>query len=209
MATNNNYYGSRSPPPLQHPVPTHPAFIPEPPSTPASPQGYQRYASSPPAPQPQHFPHSNPYPQFTHQPSHLAPIQNRAVPPNDVPEFSAWGIDGATAQFGMQLGQNVVAAGQYYVLLNVRSFCFCFTIVFLFLFFQLGGLILVNHLKHHFNVSNSYVMRKMRLVVFPWRHKPWTRKMRRSETGIGEFQPPREDLNAPDLYIPSTLLSFP
>jgi len=27
--------------------------------------------------------------------------------------------------------------------------------------------------------------------------------MRRSETGIGEFQPPRDDLNAPDLYIPS------
>jgi protein transport protein YIF1 len=26
--------------------------------------------------------------------------------------------------------------------------------------------------------------------------------MRRSETGIGEFQPPRDDLNAPDLYIP-------
>ncbi|KAN0131710.1 YIF1 domain containing protein [Lactarius tabidus] len=185
MATNNNYYGSRSPPPLQHPVPTHPAFIPEPPSTPASPQGYQRYASSPPAPQPQHFPHSNPYPQFTHQPSHLAPVQNRVVPPNDVPDFSAWGIDGATAQFGMQLGQNAVAAGQNYVQRN------------------LGGLIPVNHLKHHFNVSNSYVMRKIRLVVFPWRHKPWTRKMRRSETGIGEFQPPREDLNAPDLYIPT------
>lgn len=28
--------------------------------------------------------------------------------------------------------------------------------------------------------------------------------MRRSETGMGEFQPPREDLNAPDLYIPCT-----
>jgi hypothetical protein len=75
-------------------------------------------------------------------------------------------------------------------------------------FFQLGGLILVNHLKHHFNVSNSYVIRKLRLVVFPWRHKPWTRKLRRSETGISEFQPPRDDLNAPDLYIPSNLLPF-
>ncbi|KAH9171413.1 YIF1-domain-containing protein [Lactarius sanguifluus] len=150
MATNN-YYSSRSPPPLQHPVPTHPAFIPEPPSTPASPQGYQR----------------------------------QAVHPNTVPDFSAWGIDGATAQFGMQLGQNAVAAGQNYVQRN------------------LGGLIPVTHLKHHFNVSNSYVIRKLRLVVFPWRHKPWTRKLRRSETGISEFQPPRDDLNAPDLYIPA------
>src|ERR1700761_7902686 len=210
MATNSNYYASRSPPPLQHPVPTHPAFIPEPPSTPASPQGYQRYASSPPAPQTQHFPHSAPYPQYSHQPSHLAPIQSGAVPPNNVPDFSAWGIDGATAQFGMQLGQNAVAAGQSYVQRNVRSFfsLLKLTVSFLFCFFQLGGLIPVNHLKHHFNVSNSYVIRKIRLVVFPWRHKPWTRKMRRSETGIGEFQPPREDLNAPDLYIPGTILPF-
>jgi len=84
----------------------------------------------------------------------------------------------------MQLGQNAVAAGQNYVQRN------------------LGGLIPITHLKHHFNVSNSYVIRKLRLVVFPWRHRPWTRKMRRSETGIGEFQPPRDDLNAPDLYIP-------
>ncbi|KAH9074125.1 YIF1-domain-containing protein, partial [Lactarius deliciosus] len=178
-------YSSRSPPPLQHPVPTHPAFIPEPPSTPASPQGYQRYVSSPPAPQPQHFPHATPYPQFPHQPTHLAPIQGQAVHPNAVPDYSAWGIDGATAQFGMQLGQNAVAAGQNYVQRN------------------LGGLIPVTHLKHHFNVSNSYVIRKLRLVVFPWRHKPWTRKLRRSETGISEFQPPRDDLNAPDLYIPA------
>jgi len=85
----------------------------------------------------------------------------------------------------MQLGQNAVAAGQSYVQRN------------------LGGLVPVTHLKQHFNVSNSYVIRKLRLVVFPWRHRPWTRKMRRSETGIGEFQPPRDDLNAPDLYIPA------
>ncbi|KAI9464769.1 YIF1-domain-containing protein [Russula earlei] len=184
-----NYYSSRSPPPLQHPVPTHPAYIPEPPSTPASPQGYQRYASSPQAPQSsQHFPHGTVYPQYPHQPSHLAPVQNPLVPAQAIPDFSAWGIDGATAQFGMQLGQNAVAAGQSYVQRN------------------LGGLIPITHLKHHFNVSNSYVIRKLRLVVFPWRHRPWTRKMRRSETGIGEFQPPRDDLNAPDLYIP--LMAF-
>ncbi|KAI0045930.1 hypothetical protein FA95DRAFT_75407 [Auriscalpium vulgare] len=45
-------------------------------------------------------------------------------------------------------------------------------------------------------------MLKLRLVLWPWRHRPWTRKMRRSEQGVGEFQPPREDINAPDLYIP-------
>lgn len=117
-----NYYNSRSPPPLQHPVPTHPAFIPEPPSTPASPQGYQRYTSSPPAPQQpsQHFPHGTAYPQFPHQPSPLVPLQNQPAASHGIPDFSAWGIDGVTAQFGMQLGQNAVAAGQSYVQRNVR-----------------------------------------------------------------------------------------
>ena len=121
-----DYYSSRSPPPLQHPVPTHPAYIPEPPSTPASPQGYQRYASSPtpasapaPAQSSQHFPHPSAYPQFPHQPPHLAPLHNQSVPPHGIPDFSAWGLDGATAQFGMQLGQNAVAAGQSYVQRNV------------------------------------------------------------------------------------------
>ena len=60
----------------------------------------------------------------------------------------------------------------------------------------------VTHLKHHFNVSNSYVIRKLRLVLFPWRHRPWTRRMWRSEQGHSEFQPPRDDINSPDLYIP-------
>lgn len=48
-----NGYGhtssSRSPPPLQHPIPTHPHFIPEPPETPITggtePQGYMRFSS--------------------------------------------------------------------------------------------------------------------------------------------------------------------
>lgn len=36
------------------------------------------------------------------------------------PNFGAWGIDGATAQLGMQLGSSAVAAGQDYVQKNVR-----------------------------------------------------------------------------------------
>src|SRR5271170_5910471 len=61
-------------------------------------------------------------------------------------------------------------------------------------------------LKPYFNVSTSYVVRKLRLLVFPWRHKPWSRQMRRNEvTGTMEgYKPPREDINAPDLYIPGT-----
>lgn len=35
-------------------------------------------------------------------------------------DFAAWGMNDATAQFGMQLGQSAVAAGQDYVRTNVR-----------------------------------------------------------------------------------------
>ncbi|EPQ51618.1 hypothetical protein GLOTRDRAFT_132987 [Gloeophyllum trabeum ATCC 11539] len=84
----------------------------------------------------------------------------------------------------MQLGQSAVAAGQEYVQRN------------------LGGFIPLSALKQQFNVSNHYVMHKLRILVFPWRHGPWTRKVRRSEQGTTEWQPPREDVNSPDLYIP-------
>ncbi|KAI9090048.1 YIF1-domain-containing protein [Phlyctochytrium arcticum] len=62
----------------------------------------------------------------------------------------------------------------------------------------------IPHLKYYFNVSNSYVFSKLRLLIFPFRHQSWTRLVRRSEqNGAMEgFKPPREDLNAPDLYIP-------
>jgi len=35
------------------------------------------------------------------------------------PDFGAWGMNDATAQIGMQLGQSAVAAGQDYVQRNV------------------------------------------------------------------------------------------
>lgn len=53
-------------------------------------------------------------------------------------------------------------------------------------------------MKHHFNVSNMYVINKIRLVLFPWTHRPWSRKPR----GQGEWAAPRDDINSPDLYIP-------
>ncbi|KAI0746442.1 YIF1-domain-containing protein [Daedaleopsis nitida] len=185
------YTNNRSPPPLQHPVPTHPAYIPEPPSTPMSPQGYQRYTSTTPAPN-----YAQPIPNAAH-PSHLAPPypspsayqpSPHQQPPQMNPaapvDFSAWGLDNATAAFGMQLGHSAVAAGQEYVQKN------------------LGGFIPISMLKHHFNVSNSYVIKKLQILIFPWRHKPWSRRVLRIENGQSEWSPPREDINSPDLYIP-------
>ncbi|KAJ7273470.1 YIF1-domain-containing protein [Mycena haematopus] len=165
-----------SPPPLRHPVPTHPAYIPEPPSTPGSPQGYQRFSSSPQPGQHQGY-HQQP-PQQPH--AHSQP----GIPPMMPPQFGAWGVNDATAQFGMQLGSSAVAAGQDYV---QRTW---------------GGVFSNTAVKPHFNVSNSYVMRKLRIVLFPWIHKQWGRKSHRTDAGLTEYHPPREDVNSPDLYIP-------
>ncbi|TDL20243.1 protein transporter yif1 [Rickenella mellea] len=183
---------SRSPPPLQHPVPTHPAYIPDPPSTPVSPQGYMRFTSSPPNPNDQPQPQTSPaygqnkqYPQGAQYGApQFQSFAGGAPPQQPAANFAQWGVNPATAQFGMQLGQSAVAAGQEYV---QRNF---------------GNHIQVPRLKHHFNVSNSYVIRKIRLILFPWRHKRWTRSNRPSEQGQAQWLPPRDDLNAPDLYIP-------
>lgn len=75
--------------------------------------------------------------------------------------------------------------------------------------FQLNRYVSVGALKHYFNVTTPYVLRKLVLVLFPWRHKPWSRQQRPSTSGSQEsstysyyFLPPRDDLNSPDLYIP-------
>jgi len=68
---------------------------------------------------------------------------------------------------------------------------------------QFSRYVNVSALKHYFNVSNSYVVNKLFLVLFPWRHKPWSRKQSVGPSGQeGWFLPPREDLNSPDMYIP-------
>ena len=136
MATNFQS-SSRSPPPLQHPVPTHPAFIPEPPSTPNSPQGYMRFSSSP---SNQNVPSANFYghpqqgqAQHTHLSSGYGPSQFQNYTPasghghgpqpnQPLPQgidFAQWGVNPMTAQLGMQFGQNAVAAGQEYMQKNV------------------------------------------------------------------------------------------
>ena len=143
-------YYSQTPPPLMHPVPTHPVSLPEPPGTPGyahsslssfpthkctdrSPGGYQRFTSSSPS-QNTPLPHQQGYGQnfaqaYPFQPQQQAPLQHQGHmgqmggPPRaggiGTPDFVAWGMDGPTAQFGMQLGQSAVAAGQDYVQKNV------------------------------------------------------------------------------------------
>ena len=88
---------------------------------------------------------------------------------------------------GLHVMGNVMGTGQEYVEQNVLKY------------------VNTSSLKPYFNVSTSYVVRKIQLVLFPWRHKPWSRQMRRNEVSgapVEGYKPPREDINAPDLYIP-------
>lgn len=56
--------------------------------------------------------------------------------------------------------------------------------------------------KYYFNVNNSYVLNKIRLLLCPFLHKSWKRRIGRYNE-VDSFVPPREDINAPDLYIPT------
>ena len=52
-------------------------------------------------------------------------------------------------------------------------------------------------LKMYFAVDTQYVLKKLMLLLFPYTHRDWSPKYQ-SEQPI----PAREDINAPDLYIP-------
>ncbi|KAI4215509.1 MAG: hypothetical protein LQ351_001978 [Letrouitia transgressa] len=107
------------------------------------------------------------------------------------PAFGGF-MNDQTAQMGFQVGKTAMAAGQEYMEHNINRY------------------VSIPALKHYFNVSTPYVLRKILLVLFPWRHKPWSREQRPS--GVSQdtnnnaysyyFLPPRDDLNSPDMYIP-------
>lgn len=91
-----------------------------------------------------------------------------------------------SAQIGIEVGRNALNYGQEYIGKNINQY------------------VSVTALKYYFQVSNSYVLRKIFLILFPWRHKPWTRTLQRSETSgaVDGYATAREDINAPDMYIP-------
>ena len=59
-------------------------------------------------------------------------------------------------------------------------------------------------LKTYFNVTNTYVLTKLGIILFPFRHKNWQRASGRDASSQGGYclLPPRDDINSPDLYIP-------
>lgn len=94
-------------------------------------------------------------------------------------------LNDTTTQLGLEVGRNAISYGQEYIGRNMEKY------------------VSVGALRYYFQVSNSYVLKKVVLVVFPWRHKQWSRHVQRSGSGIIDgFAFPRDDVNAPDMYIP-------
>jgi len=60
-------------------------------------------------------------------------------------------------------------------------------------------------LKYYFNVNNSYVVNKLKILLCPFLHKSWKRQLIR-KNDMEFYCPPRDDINAPDLYLP--LMAF-
>ncbi|VDO93252.1 unnamed protein product [Heligmosomoides polygyrus] len=58
------------------------------------------------------------------------------------------------------------------------------------------------NLKYYFAVDNSYVGKKLGILLFPFLHRDWSLKY----AGTDEPVPAKDDVNAPDLYIP--LMAF-
>ncbi|CAG8453249.1 803_t:CDS:2 [Diversispora eburnea] len=90
---------------------------------------------------------------------------------------------------GMQFGRTAMMAGSEYMEKNINRY------------------VSFPALKFYFKVNNSYVANKIRLILFPWKHR-WNRLVKRSEQSgqMEGFKPPRDDINSPDLYIPAMAL---
>jgi hypothetical protein len=63
-------------------------------------------------------------------------------------------------------------------------------------------------LKYYFHVNNEYVIQKFKILLLPCLHKNWKREHLEGADDPQQVQQqiyrtPREDVNAPDLYIPS------
>ncbi|KAJ1889849.1 Transport protein yif1, partial [Kickxella alabastrina] len=62
----------------------------------------------------------------------------------------------------------------------------------------------MRQLKHYFEVSNIYVLAKLKTLLFPWLQKQWHRHAERDQTGqVVGYKAPRADMQSPDLYIPT------
>ncbi|KAJ2808977.1 Protein transport protein yif1 [Coemansia guatemalensis] len=161
---------------------------------------YNNYAApQPQQPQPQqqqHFQsaqHQSPGPhQYAQHPGAAASAQPQQQPPSMANYGDPYGMfaqgfqSNQAAQFGMQFAGSAMNAVQENVQQNV------------------GRYVSMRQLKYYFDVSNIYVLSKLRMLIFPWLQRNWHRHVERDQSGqvVGHMSP-REDSNSPDLYIPT------
>ncbi|KAJ2233458.1 Protein transport protein yif1 [Coemansia sp. RSA 485] len=145
------------------------------------PQPQQQFQQQPPQ---QQFHQPQPQQQF-HAPSPNASAFNN----NFASPYSAFTQNfqnNQAAQLGMQFAGNAMNAMQENVQQNVEKY------------------VSMRQLKHYFDVSNIYVLSKLKMLMFPWLQKSWHRHAERDQSGqVAGYKAPREDTNSPDLYIPT------
>ncbi|XP_073995649.1 yip1d-interacting factor 1 isoform X3 [Rhodnius prolixus] len=62
---------------------------------------------------------------------------------------------------------------------------------------ELNKYVSLSRIKRYFAVDTNYTIKKLRLILFPFNNVIWSPKMFRGQPAL-----PKEDVNAPDLYIP-------
>lgn len=97
-----------------------------------------------------------------------------------------------TTQMGLKFSQTAFNASQNYMQQNLEQF------------------VSTNDIKYYFKVSNAYVLKKLMLIIFPYKNKGWIRQTKgdpnnnNNSNNVTEvYASPIEDINAPDLYIPT------
>jgi protein transport protein YIF1 len=68
------------------------------------------------------------------------------------------------------------------------------------------GWLSLEFLKDYFDVTNTYVVMKLKTIYLPFLVKEWQPETTYNEHGQQVSATPRTDVQAPDLYIP--LMSF-
>jgi len=113
--------------------------------------------------------------------------QGYSDPKQFISQISDNPLTQAGLSYGINYGQSLLSGGKEYVDSNF------------------GKYISFSTLKSYFNVNNSYVFNKIKLVLFPFSQRTWKRRIHRAND-VDTYLPPRDDINAPDLYIP--LMAF-
>lgn len=142
-------------------------------------------------------PHQQSYQQPQHTYNNPQQYQQQQQPnqyftpanPNDASVYGNF-LNDPRAAMTFQVGQNAFSAGSHFVGQNFQKY------------------VQADDIKYYFKVSNSYVLNKLLLIIFPFKNKNWLRSYRSADPNGAQdpntelYAYPLDDKNAVDLYIP-------